>query len=458
MRNKSKALILIIAVLLSSNFCLCVNYFELGKNAFNNKNYSSAEHYLKLAVNSHPQNVNYRYYYSQALVHLNNYKEAQKQYNIIIDQSPDSEAARLAVIGTKYIQSYYISSSFSGSSSINYGDDEISRIYKDNYIKNAVMSDGKLIKWPKSAMPIKVFIQTDNLPADRTLYAKSVQDAFKAWQSISGGAFSFVFVKEVEKANILTSFVAHIDENESSKGFTSGTTKPYYKGDSMILAKIILSVQSPNQKVLNQNVIYNTALHEIGHALGIWGHSEVDGDIMKPVSSIDESTARLGLSKRDINTIMVLYKGNNKQVDSVLGSQNQRKSEKLKESLLYVKKAPNSATSWAQLAKDYADIGEYNNAIINYKKALEINPKYYAASELLAQAYYSKGDKIKSYLQYQDLISKNPSNIDYSCNLAKLYIKNNQPQMASEVIQKLISNNPKAAENADVKAIKANLH
>ena len=80
--------------------------------------------------------------------------------------------------------------------------------------------------------------------------------------------------------------------------------------------------------------MYNTTLHEIGHALGIIGHSSVRSDIMSTadvryIYSNNDATEigdgkvfyyqikssntyrpheRLLLSKRDINTIRLLYR------------------------------------------------------------------------------------------------------------------------------------------------------
>lgn len=58
--------------------------------------------------------------------------------------------------------------------------------------------------------------------------------------------------------------------------------------------------------------VHFIALHEIGHALGIWGHSSVAGDIMQPQERSQPGkpsvrTKYSGISARDLNTLRRVY-------------------------------------------------------------------------------------------------------------------------------------------------------
>lgn len=67
----------------------------------------------------------------------------------------------------------------------------------------------------------------------------------------------------------------------------------------------MISVQSKNGKPFAQNKIYGILLHEIGHVLGIAGHSPNDSDLMSAYSET------ITISARDIATLNKIYQSPN---------------------------------------------------------------------------------------------------------------------------------------------------
>ena len=57
------------------------------------------------------------------------------------------------------------------------------------------------------------------------------------------------------------------------------------------------------QRTLSKDEIYAVAVHEIGHAIGILGHSSNRNDIMYPTTDI----IGIHASNRDVNTIRQFY-------------------------------------------------------------------------------------------------------------------------------------------------------
>ena len=69
-------------------------------------------------------------------------------------------------------------------------------------------------------------------------------------------------------------------------------------------AKIDIKTINKSGVKQSSNQIYYVVLHEVGHALGIKGHSKNRYDVMYP----SDNTYRNALSNRDINTIKTIYK------------------------------------------------------------------------------------------------------------------------------------------------------
>jgi predicted Zn-dependent protease len=70
------------------------------------------------------------------------------------------------------------------------------------------------------------------------------------------------------------------------------------------VAHILVTARWGDDHVADLHDVYATVLHEMGHALGIGGHSPDPQDIMYPSAS---ATATTGLSERDRATLAELY-------------------------------------------------------------------------------------------------------------------------------------------------------
>lgn len=99
--------ILIIFVLIatiSSKVCSAAGLQD-GVNAYNQGRYSAAEMNFKNALVYNPGNVNIRYYLAISQVQLGKYSEAKRNYQYIINNAPESNAAYWAKVGLNMINS-----------------------------------------------------------------------------------------------------------------------------------------------------------------------------------------------------------------------------------------------------------------------------------------------------------------------------------------------------------------
>lgn len=174
----------------------------------------------------------------------------------------------------------------------------------DDYLAE-VDSDG-LNRWEPSRFPLKVFIADGSGVAGYSpAYSTILKTSFEDWAKCSRGLISFVFVKERSKADIECSWLA--DSSKLSNSAESGETRllssklhGIVHGTIRLLTMPIL----PGQRVTD-NSVRMMCLHEIGHVLGLTGHTTNPDDTMFYSSTI--SARWTNLTQRDANTIVRLY-------------------------------------------------------------------------------------------------------------------------------------------------------
>ena len=479
---KLRLLLLSSIISLSCAPCFGADHYQQGKFYFNRADYKGANLEFKQAVQDSPYNVNYRYYYAQTLIQLNRLHEAQSEYQKIIETDPNSEAARFSVIGISKIRNYLDNRDFdykaASSDTENSLADALSSLDKklvnESYIQNVANERGLIVRWSTSKMPVTV-----NITGGSQTYATLAKEAFSAWGKASGGVIKISYTGNPANADIRITFKNNLDtakKNEGSKesGFIAGLTNSNTKDNFLNYASMTISIRDPAGNVLSENQTYNTIIHESGHALGIWGHSNEKEDIMCSVNYEYKNTdKKRKLTQRDINTIKLLYKlnpdisndpatqlANNKtpnKNESIIGDKNERLQNKLKEANEYVKRVPDKPISWTALANAHKELKDYPKAEVNYKKALSFDPTYRDALIGLADLYRQKNNYVNTVLTYKKLVLLEPRNSTYSCLLAGYYLMSNKPQDAKAVMDMLFLKNPAAVNDDNIKYIMSKL-
>jgi tetratricopeptide (TPR) repeat protein len=164
--------------------------------------------------------------------------------------------------------------------------------------------------WPRRSMPIKVFIASgENTPGFRKSFGDILMWSFGQWLRGASNYLSLNLVSNEEAADIVCSWTNDIKDLQ--QGAEQGETHINFrrvKGGKPVLvhASIKLCIVDPLAGgVLSDKVFTELCLHEIGHALGIKGHSPNRNDVM--FFATGEIFPLHTLSARDVATINRLY-------------------------------------------------------------------------------------------------------------------------------------------------------
>lgn len=174
---------------------------------------------------------------------------------------------------------------------------------KNDYF--AYTTAGGTLKWSPNHSPIKVHIGNGaRVPGYKTEFQGIMNDAFNNWALASQDKVKFEFVPKPEGADI--ECVWTNDYSQVNSPAEGGEAQVHSNANGITHVKIVILTADPTpDSPLNQNQVRAVCLHEIGHSLGLIGHSPNPGDIMYcTMPSVD---SKIAISARDIDTMRKLY-------------------------------------------------------------------------------------------------------------------------------------------------------
>ncbi|MBI4533753.1 MAG: tetratricopeptide repeat protein [Candidatus Melainabacteria bacterium] len=163
-------------------------------------------------------------------------------------------------------------------------------------------------RWPSTSLPIKVFIDpAEDVEAFRESFHQALLESFDAWMLATQNRLAYVLVQEKSQANIICEWTSNPQEvSEANTQSERGMAHIYAKDGNIRHATVkILTRPMLDQGSVSDDDIKKACLHELGHVLGLQGHSTNNHDVM--FFTVDTSTVWPVLSKRDKATIARLY-------------------------------------------------------------------------------------------------------------------------------------------------------
>jgi predicted Zn-dependent protease len=175
------------------------------------------------------------------------------------------------------------------------------------YLNELIAQEGRH-RWGESHLPLKVFIASgQNVPGYRENFDSIMGSALDEWATTSNERINWQRVNSPEQANIAITWTAARTERPegTEAGLTKTTTRMNPVTREGVIAKVNMHIvtQLPG-RTFSDAEIRKTCLHEVGHALGLQGHSSNPGDIMYYAISPRQKAT---LTNRDRATINQLY-------------------------------------------------------------------------------------------------------------------------------------------------------
>ncbi|MBQ8636010.1 matrixin family metalloprotease [bacterium] len=169
---------------------------------------------------------------------------------------------------------------------------------------NDCFNKGKLSRWADNVMPLKVFIGKFNWykstsPSDELKYTQMIIDGFNLWEKLSCGVVSFERTMNLYESNI------NIDWKRVDRKSLGTCTFNYDKLGRYYSAELSIGLSDGilHKQYMDENEVFHTIIHEIGHSVGL-GHSSTKGDIMY----VPHEYGIVNVSQNDLETLKWLYK------------------------------------------------------------------------------------------------------------------------------------------------------
>lgn len=163
-----------------------------------------------------------------------------------------------------------------------------------------------IIRWQAAQMPLKVYVTPgDAVPGFRPQFADILKQSLAAWGQASNGLVSFALVDRPEQAQIVCQWSNDPSKfkniAEAGHAVLDSSTKTGLVRGTITLLTVPLVEQNP----VTDNRMRRTCLHEIGHVLGLAGHTANPDDAMFHTMGVSDTWK--DLTQRDANTIVRLY-------------------------------------------------------------------------------------------------------------------------------------------------------
>jgi tetratricopeptide (TPR) repeat protein len=460
--------------------------YQIGLKLYAQGDYAMASRYFLEAAGQHTDNPNAHYYLADSYLKLNRLAEAQAEYQKILAIAPDTQAARLSRIGLSHLRDYLSTSQterWQNAGGTGSGD-AIDKymggpINGEDYLKD-VTEGGRLVRWSLSKMPLKIYIEQapQGIHNFQPAFASQVRRAFDVWTGALNHQLAYTLVTIPDQADIRVHWTDTIDtrghSGDGGTAYTAGLMIPHIHNDQIEYMEVNIATFDIQGHPQNGETIYAVAIHELGHSLGLLGHSDNPNDIMYA-----ENQHVINPSKRDLNTIRRLYSAvadiNNLPADTrpkdpkrqaelaanldatIAKMEVQAKQDGMALSWLnlgvnYFQKAKEVTRAGGTDAKDW-----YQKALSATNQAIQMEPKDPRAYHKRSLVYQELGNYDSALQDIQHAITLDHKQPEYYKLQAWYFAKLGQAGQACSSLDTYLLYQPNKANSDEVKQIQDQL-
>lgn len=182
-------------------------------------------------------------------------------------------------------------------------------------------------RWPDAAMPLRVWVGAPEIPdslqdefdpRDPAVFVQAVERALSTWERELEGLVRFRMVAKPSQAQIAVRLIGEPAPIPEADVKVLGVTRLrdacvadgwFPDSERMHVRFEVKELQvfvADEFGLLSDDQTEWIALHEIGHALGMRGHSPIPADLMYEV--VRDRVTVAGLSDEDVNSFVSLYR------------------------------------------------------------------------------------------------------------------------------------------------------
>lgn len=165
-----------------------------------------------------------------------------------------------------------------------------------------------IYRWAPERMPLRIYIEPGTgVMGYFARFDDVLLQAFQDWCKATSGNIAVTRVESQNQADIFCSWTSNPQEvTVSGTQGERGSARIIAKGNNILRATLkILTKPFLEDGYLSDDDMKKACLHEVGHVLGLQGHSNNNHDVM--FFTVDTSTVWPVLTKRDKATMARLY-------------------------------------------------------------------------------------------------------------------------------------------------------